>query len=304
MTTVLCGVTQVVDPVRRAFPEMDVIDLASFEGPIPRDAVLFSGYDQKSLDAATSGVAWIQLPGTGIDGVNPILLDAPLVTCAKGAGAIPIGEYVLATMLASARNFPEFWIKDAPEMWNFQATVGLVHQRLGLVGFGGIGQRVAVLAQAFGMSVSALRRSAAPSEVPGVRIVDELPALLPELDHLVLCVPSTPLTKGLINDETLSLVKPGVHLVNVARGTLIDQDALRRALDDGRVARASLDVCVPEPLPSGHWLYSHPKVFLTPHASWTGVPFLSGAIDLFVANLGRYQRGETLVGVIDVEEGY
>jgi phosphoglycerate dehydrogenase-like enzyme len=107
-----------------------------------------------------------------------------------------------------------------------------------------------------------------------------------------------------LNAQTFALVKPGLHLVNIARGSLIDQDALRAALDDGRVARASLDVCVPEPLPSGHWLYSHEKVFLTPHASWTGIPFLSGAMEVFTSNLRRYLNGEELVGVVDVERGY
>jgi phosphoglycerate dehydrogenase-like enzyme len=304
VTTVFCGVSQVLEQLQRALPGQEVVDLYSFDGPVPKDAVLFAGYDQRSLDAATSGVAWIQLPFTGIDGVNPILLNAPIVTCGKGAGAVPIAEYVIATLLASARNFPAFWLHEAPEVWNFQPTVSLVNQKIGLVGFGGIGQRVALLAQSFGMSVSAIRRTMVPSEVPGVEIVENLAALLPDLDHLVLCAPSTPLTRNILNDETFSLVKPGLHVVNIARGSLIDQEALRRALDNGRVARASLDVCVPEPLPSGHWLYSHERVFLTPHASWTGVPFLSGAVELFVVNLRRYAQGEPLVGVVDLSRGY
>jgi phosphoglycerate dehydrogenase-like enzyme len=109
---------------------------------------------------------------------------------------------------------------------------------------------------------------------------------------------------NLLNEATLALVKPGLHLVNIARGALIDQEALRVALDDDRLARASLDVCVPEPLPAGHWLYTHEKVFLTPHASWTGVPLLAGAIEVFCKNLRNYLDGKELVGVVDVNLGY
>lgn len=304
MTTVLCGVSQCVERLRADFPDVDVVDLATFDGPVPKDAVLFSGFDRKSLDAARSGVAWVQLCGTGIDQADPVLLKAPIVTCARGAGAVPIAEYVMAAMLAYSRRFPECWLKDAPEVWNFQRTQCLTGQKLGLVGLGGIGLRVARLAQAFDMRVMAVRRTVTPSKVPGVQLVANVEELLPEVDHLALCVPATSATFNLLNEETLALVKPGLHLINVARGSLIDQDALRAALDDGRIARASLDVCVPEPLPAGHWLYSHEKVFLTPHASWTGVPFLSGAIEIFVDNLRRYLRGEALVGVVDVELGY
>jgi lactate dehydrogenase-like 2-hydroxyacid dehydrogenase len=143
MTTVLCGVSQCVERIRGEFPDLDVVDLATFDGPVPPDAILFSGFDQKSVDAANAGVAWIQLAGTGIDHVNPALLQAPIVTCAKGAGAIPIAEYAMATMLAFSRRFPELWLKEAPEIWNFQSTQCLSGQKLGLVGFGGIGQRIA-----------------------------------------------------------------------------------------------------------------------------------------------------------------
>lgn len=304
MTTVLCGVSQCVERLRSEFPDVEVIDLSTYEGAIPSDAILFSGFGSASLEAAKAGVAWIQLAGTGIDQVDPALLRAPVVTCAKGAGAVPIAEYVLTVMLAYSRRFPELWIKEPPELWNFQQTLCLTGQTLGLVGFGGIGQRIARLALAFEMNVVAVRRTRTPSEVPGVTMAASLEEMIGDVDHLVLCVPATSATKNLLNDETLSLVKPGVHVVNIARGSLIDQDALRRALDDGRVARASLDVCVPEPLPAGHWLYEHEKVFLTPHASWTGIPFLTGAMEVFTSNLRRYLAGEPLVGVVDVERGY
>ena len=95
-----------------------------------------------------------------------------------------------------------------------------------------------------------------------------------------------------------------MHLVNIARGGLVDQDALRVALDDGRVARATLDVCEPEPLPEGHWLYTHPMVRLTGHVSWSSPRGIEPLVQSFMDNLGRFVRGEPLAGVVDPAERY
>ena len=104
--------------------------------------------------------------------------------------------------------------------------------------------------------------------------------------------------------DAFAAVKPGVHVVNIARGTLIDQDALRTALDDDRVAMASLDVCDPEPLPAGHWLYEHPKVRLSAHISWSSPDLYNRILELFIDNLRRYLANEPLEGVVDPVEGY
>ena len=101
-----------------------------------------------------------------------------------------------------------------------------------------------------------------------------------------------------------TVLKPGAHLVNVARGSLVDQQALRAALDDGRVARASLDAVDPEPLPEGHWLYTHPSVRLSPHISWSSPSTMPRTLDLFVENLRRFRAGEVLSGLVDPLAGY
>ena len=108
----------------------------------------------------------------------------------------------------------------------------------------------------------------------------------------------------MINAERLAQMKPGAHLVNVARGSLLDQEALRGALDRGTLARASLDVCEPEPLPADHWLYSHPKVRLSAHVSWSmpdALPMLFGS---FRTNLRHFLAGEPLEGLVDLDQGY
>jgi phosphoglycerate dehydrogenase-like enzyme len=221
-------------------------------------------------------------------------------------------------MLAANRNFPEFWINEPPKgkwAWNIQERDlddgrsiqprSLAGQRLGIFGFGGIGQQVARLGLAFAMDVVACRRSNAPSEVDGVRLIGTVDELVAECDHVVLCAPQTTQTEGIVSRAVLENAKPGLHLVNVARGTLIDHDALRDWLDNDGAARASLDVCEPEPLldPS-HWLYHHNQVFLTPHSSWMGPPYMASALDQFCANLRRYLSGEPLEGVVDKALGY
>jgi phosphoglycerate dehydrogenase-like enzyme len=119
----------------------------------------------------------------------------------------------------------------------------------------------------------------------------------------VLAAPATDATHHAINAETLRHLRPGAHLVNIARGSLVDQEALRVALDNGTVARASLDVTDPEPLPAGHWLYSHPQVFLTPHASWVGPPAFETSTQFFCDNLQRFLDGEPLHGLVG-PDGY
>ena len=292
------------EAMKAALPDVEVID-AGAEPPPPdlRADVLFGGWGPHSLDYAQR-VDWVHLAGTGVDSFPGELFDGRTVTCARGASAIPIAEFVLAAMLAFEKRLPETWLHEPPEHWNFAPLGWLNTRTLGLVGLGGIGVAIAERALPFGMKVRALRRRPEPSPLEGVEVVASLEELLPESDHLVLAAPATPRTRQLINAESLELVKPGVHLVNIARGALVDQDALRVALDDGRVAMATLDTVDPEPLPEGHWLYSHPKVRLSAHVSWASPAGMARTLEIFVDNLSRYAAGEQVLHVVDADEGY
>jgi len=250
------------------------------------------------------GVRWVHAYGTGVNAFPFAALGDRPLTCSRGASAIPISEWVLAAMLAAEKKLPESWIHEPPRHWSIGSLGGLYGRTLGLVGLGGIAMAVAVRALAFGMRVLAFRRSRAPSPLAGVEVVGDLGSLVEAANHLVLAAPATPETRGLVGEALLARVKPGVHLVNVARGELIDQEALRGALDDGRVGLASLDCVHPEPLPAGHWLYAHPKVRLSPHISWS----MPGAFDLliepFIENLRSYREGRPLAHQVDVTLGY
>ncbi len=287
------------------FPEVEVIDHRSGVPDGARGDVLFGGWGAHAAAAVASGVQWVQLSGTGFDGISAEVLAAPIVTCARGASAIPISEYVLAAMLNFEKNFPHNWLSRAPDHWNFQRMGSLAGKTLGLVGLGGIGERIARLAIAFEMNVVAVRRrTELGSPIPGCAVVGTFEELVGVADHIVLAAPGTQRTHHLINAKTIALMKPGAHIVNIARGTLIDQDALRGALDSGHVGRASLDTVDPEPLPAEHWLYEHPRVVVTPHSSWSSEAFFDAAVGIFCQNLRRYIDGAPLLYAIDRAEGY
>jgi phosphoglycerate dehydrogenase-like enzyme len=290
-------------------PEARVIEIPERDEPPPEvtgEVLLIPPWDTGNLRAVLErGVRWVQTIGTGVDRFPLALLGDRILTCARGASAIPIAEWVVAVMLAFEKRLPGVWVHEPPEHWSVGFHLGSLHGKtLGLVGFGGIATGVAERVLPFGMNIRALRRTGRPGETPGVEIVARLDDLLSSADHVVLAVPLTAETRHLLDRRSLAHVKPGVHLVNVSRGGLVDQDALREALDDGRVACASLDVTDPEPLPAGHWLYTHSRVRLSPHVSWN----MPGAFDLllesFVDNLLRYRAGQPLEGQVDLVAGY
>jgi phosphoglycerate dehydrogenase-like enzyme len=212
----------------------------------------------------------------------------------------------MAVVLAHAKRLDETALAEPPRHWNFPETPldRVQDATLALIGLGGIGSAIATRAQAFGMHVRAMRRTDAPSPVAGVEVVRSLDALLPGADHVVVAAPATARTKHLLDTTAFKMMKKGVHVVNIARGALIDQDALRVALDDGTIAKASLDTVDPEPLPAGHWLYTHPNVLLTAHISWYTPELLEAAFDILLENIGRFERGDPLLHVVDIDEGY
>ncbi|MFT4247055.1 MAG: NAD(P)-dependent oxidoreductase [Pseudomonas sp.] len=246
---------------------------------------------------------WVQLLSSGIDAYPPWVLQAPQVTSGRGANAEAVAEYALAAIFAAAKQLPALWVHD--DHWRFTTLAPVAGATLGIVGFGAIGQALARKAVALGMRVRGLGRPGYPiAEQPGVSPAANLEELLAQADHLVLAAPLTPHTRGLIDRHALAFAKPGLHLVNVARGALVDTPALLEALEHGRIGRATLDVTDPEPLPSGHPLYAHPQVHVSPHTAALSTDGLNRFVDIFVDNFGRYQRGEPLLNRVDPQRGY
>jgi phosphoglycerate dehydrogenase-like enzyme len=297
-----------LDPVRQRYPEVEIVSIPS-EGPVPEDlgaqVLLTMPWGTPNLrEVLATGIEWVHAYGTGVNGFPFELLKGVPLTCSRGASAKAISEWVMAVLLAAEKRLPESWLDEPPERWNMAELGSLEGRRLALIGFGGIAQAIARRALPFDMKIAALRRTATPSPIPEVSLVTDLETLLRGADHVVVAAPETPATRHLLNDASLAWMGPGAHLVNIARGGLVDQEALRRALDDGRVALATLDCVEPEPLPAGHWLYSHPRVRLTPHISWAGSGSHAGLMDRFCENLARHLAGEPLDFVVDPEEQY
>jgi len=190
---------------------------------------------------------------------------------------------------------------------------------VGIVGLGSIGRAVGALATAFGCRVIAVRRRPESGgdvsrEGEDLTFEDAMldrvggPEMLPELlggsDFIVLAAPLTPETEDMINADTLAMVKPGAWLINVARGRLIDERALLRALRDGPLGGAVLDTFREEPLPALSSFYELPNVIVTPHTAWSSGRVLDRSVDLFCDNLRRFANGEPLLNVVDPAAGY
>jgi phosphoglycerate dehydrogenase-like enzyme len=296
--------TLVLGGVRSACPDVTVIEAGTPEAAQADVLATLAGEPDDIAGALTPGIRWVHVLGAGIDEFPLAALGDRILTCSRGAAAPAISEFVVAAMLAFEKHLPETWITEPPAAWSNASLGGLEGLTIGIIGLGSIGTEVARRALAFDMDVVAIRRRDQPAPLPGIRLTRDLGELLASSDHVVIAAPATDRTERLIDAAALQRMKPGAHLVNVARGSLVDQDALLIALDEGRLSRATLDVVDPEPLPTGHRLYGHDRVRLSPHVSWSSPRTMRRTMELFVQNVDRYRRGQTLLGIVDPKEGY
>ena len=286
----LVAEVRAIDPARRwEIPgDVDVVFALHAPGVVSAD-------DVPAPPGWPGAVRFVQIASAGLDGYPPWLFDAPAVASGAGTSAVPISEFVFAAILAYEKRIPEIRIEDGtpwpPQDAMMANPLGeLAGKTLGLIGIGAIGGRIAGLARAFGMRVVAHRRSATPGP-EGIEIVP-FESVLARADHLVVAAPLTPETAGLLDAAAFARVKHGVHLVNIARGGIVDTAALIAALESGQVGAASLDVTDPEPLPFGHPLWGAPDVRITPHVAWSSAATPGRIFKLFLDNLARLAAGE------------
>lgn len=253
---------------------------------------------------------WVQVMSAGVDRFldDEFRQSSVIMTSVSGMHATPIGEIVLELMLMFAKQAPLcFQLKQEKQWKRFMPTV-LRSKTVGIVGLGNIGREVARLAKAFSMRVVATRRSA--KRVMRAKDVDillpreQLPRLLSESDFVVLSLPFTSETNKLIGEEELRTMKPTAYLINIARGNIVDEEALIRALDEHWIAGAGLDVFATEPLPADSCLWEFPNVIFSPHIAGGMEDYNIRATELFCKNLRHYLSGENLLNVIDKKKGY
>jgi phosphoglycerate dehydrogenase-like enzyme len=253
---------------------------------------------------------WIHSFSAGIDRVaTPVVRSRGLiVTNARGVFSRPIAEYVVMMCLAIARRLPQLLELQRERTWQPLRGTELSGTTVGIVGYGSIGSEVARLLAPFEPRIIATRRrpERGAGDLPQVELLglDRLEELLRAADIVVVAAPLTDETAGLIGAPQLQEMREHAWLINIARGRLIDELALRRALEAGWIGGAVLDVFNEEPLPPDSSLYSTPNLIITPHTSWSSDRVVERSLRLFVENLQRFARGEPLENVVDLEAGY
>jgi phosphoglycerate dehydrogenase-like enzyme len=252
---------------------------------------------------------WIHSVSVGVESMMTpcVRLRGLTVTNGRGVFSVPIAEYVMTMMLAICRRLPQLMELQRERTWQPIEALELADTTIGLLGVGDIGREVARLAGPFGPRIVAVRRRPNAAPVPGVEVLGDLqamPELLAVSDFVVLALPLTGETETLIDDDALAGFKPGSWLINVARGALVDETALLRALRGGRIGGAVLDAFREEPLPETSPFYRLSNCIVTPHTSWSSAAVLGRTFDVFCDNLRRYRAGQPLEYVVDLAAGY
>jgi phosphoglycerate dehydrogenase-like enzyme len=256
---------------------------------------------------ANPRLRWVQgtAAGTGEQlraaGLTQDELERVAVTSASGVHVGPLAEFCLLGLLALTKGLPHLRMAQRAHHWDHYPVAELRGATLLVLGLGAIGTEVARLAKAFGMRTLAINRGG-KSDSPHVDEThppQSLPALLPRIDALVVTLPLTDETAGVLDAEAFELLRPHVILVNVGRGGVVDEPALVRALLEQRLAGAVLDVFATEPLPADSPLWDLPNVMISPHTAALSIHENERLVELFTANLRRYLSGEELVGRVD-----
>ncbi|MEL7643055.1 MAG: D-2-hydroxyacid dehydrogenase [bacterium] len=271
---------------------------------------------------------FIQFHWTGLD----LLVESPLfknpevqVAHSSGVAVSQIGEYAVMMMLALGHRLPEMtalqakseWVRNR---WEKLIPVELRGSTVGIVGYGSIGREIARLLQPFGVKVLATKRNMMQPKDSGytqeglgdpegalfhrLYPVQAIGSMLKECDFVVVCLPLTPSTHHLINDEVLRHMKPEAYLIDIGRGEIVDQAALLTALQEHRIAGAALDVFEEEPLNPQSPFWHLPNVYVTPHVSGVSTEYRRRAVELFIQNLTSYINGLPLQNVFNSEQGY
>jgi phosphoglycerate dehydrogenase-like enzyme len=285
--------------VAREAPLADAVLNASFDGS------LFS-----PMWPLAKRARWVHSLSAGVEGMlTPEFVASPVpLTNARGVFAEALGEYAITAVLHFAKNVPLMTRNQQAHRWEWQTVEMVRGKTFGVIGYGGIGRESARLAAAIGMRVIALRRRASLSENDGIaeRIYtpDQLHELLAASDYVLMAMPSTPETRHMIGAAELRAMKDSAILINLGRGSSVDEAALVEALREKRIRGAALDVVEKEPLAPEDPLYTLDNVLISSHSADRTPDFLERATRMFMENYGRFVRGQPLLNVVDKKAGY
>lgn len=304
--------------ITRRWPDLNVVHLTGYEHVIDElpDTDILVGYSlRRDQFAQAKKLKWIHSTAAGVGQLMyPELRRSSIVlTNAGGVHAVPMAEHLLGTIIALARHFPDAMRYQAQSRWAQQELwdakprpLELGGRVLLIVGFGATGRELARRIQPLGMRIWGMTRSGRGDAQLAERILPagELANALPQADFVVLAAPETPETRQMIGAKEFALMKREAYLINVARGTLVDQAALAEALRARTIAGAAIDVAEEEPLPPESPLWKLDNIFITPHVSAVTERMWTRQMDLLMENLERWFDGRELINQVDLQRGY
>jgi glyoxylate/hydroxypyruvate reductase A len=270
----------------------------------------FDWLDCAALPHSAPRLKWVQATSAGIGEflrANDLVDTGIIFTTASGVHAGPLGEFVLLSLLYFAKDMPRLLSLQRGHAWERHTVGELAGQRVLIVGLGKVGREIARRCVAMGVHVWGMRRDVSGIRLPEIeRLVShkELRSALPLIDGLILSCPDTPETRGMIGIQELQALRSSAILVNVGRGSVVNEDALSEALRSGEIRGAALDVFDREPLPYNSELWDLPNVLICPHSASTVPAENERIVDIFVENLQRLLRGEALLNQFDPVRGY
>ena len=293
----------------KLFPELE-IEIASqreqAQAALAKaDVLLTFGQMMKNLNLRLDGAGnlkWVQALGTGLDGITdqPALKASVTVTSLHGVHGAPVSEAAMAGMLALSRDIPRFTRNQDTRTWGRWPAKLLHEKTVGILGIGVIAEALAPKCKAFGMTVIGISSAKRPvAGFDSVHGMDELHAVLPYLDYLVLLTPYSSATHHMIDAKVFAAMKPSSYLINVARGGVVDEDAMIEALREKKIAGAALDVFEHEPLPPDHPLWSFPNVIVTTHQGGFCDTYVDLAMPILERNMRCFLAGD-LKGMVNV----
>ncbi len=298
------------DVLAKEFPHTSFLDTAGLvqqRGAEVR-VLVTDGGDVSGLLGRLPNLEWVQVLRAGIDNIPlPALRERRIrLTTVRGIHGIPIGEHVMGMILQHSRRLLQFHAHQMQRVWDRSLKTDEVYEKtLGIVGIGAIGREIAKRARAFGMRVIGINSRGTPvEEADMVLSFAQLPDMLAESDYVVIALPLTPETTRIFGEAEFRLMKPSAFFINIARGEVVDEQALIRALQEGWIGGAGLDVFSTEPLPVESPLWGMANVLVTPHVSALSPRYYERAMAVFRRNLQEFLAGEALFNEVDLYKGY
>ena len=298
--------------IRELAPDLGlkIVDSSSDYAEVLEASEIVFGWPKTDLLKKAKNLKWLHLPSAGVDRYanKEIYQNQDIIlTNSSGVYGKPIAEHVFAMILAHNRNLIDYAYDKKEKKWQRKNDIkDLFNSTVGILGLGDIGSTIAKRAKAWGAEVLALKRTVAelPDYVDQIYLNQDLDKMLKKSDYVILTLPGTPATEEIIGREELQIMKESAFIVNIGRGSLIEQDALIEALEADWIAGAGLDVTDPEPLPEASKLWELENVILTPHTSGFSPTNDQRRFELFKENLRFYLKNEDLINQVDFELKY